>query len=261
MFLETSCTTNPNKTATNMNQHMMIYFANNIAEGGTGQKLDLWALVLQSRGAVLFVLILLVLFSLLSWYVIVYKIMVLRRARIETEAFLETFWNSKRLDAIYQASNEKLNSPVAQMFKAGYVELSKLKTQNATQSNSETQLSDLENIERALKRAQNTETTQLERLIPFLATTGSTAPFVGLFGTVWGIMTSFVDIGVKGNASLSTVAPGIAEALIATAIGLVAAIPAVVAYNFFNDRIKVLVSDMEGFSNDFLNIVKRHFLK
>jgi biopolymer transport protein TolQ len=251
-----------------MNQHMMIYFANGIADGGAGQKLDIWTLVLQSRGAVLFVLLLLVLFSLMSWYVIVYKIMVLRRARIETVAFLDTFWNSKRLDAIYQASNEKLNSPVAQMFKAGYVELSKLKTQSNANGpggyrdgSNETQLGDLENIERALKRAQNTETTQLERLIPFLATTGSTAPFVGLFGTVWGIMTSFVEIGAKGNASLNTVAPGIAEALIATAIGLVAAIPAVVAYNFFNDRIKVLVSDMEGFSNDFLNIVKRHFLK
>ena len=98
-------------------------------------------------------------------------------------------------------------------------------------------------------------------LIPFLATTGSAAPFVGLFGTVWGIMNSFRAIGAKGAANLSTVAPGIAEALIATAIGLVAAIPAVMAYNYFTRRVKVLSSEMESFSNDFLNIVRRHFLR
>jgi len=97
-------------------------------------------------------------------------------------------------------------------------------------------------------------------MVPFLATTGSTAPFVGLFGTVWGIMNSFIGIGSQHNASLDVVAPGIAEALIATAIGLVAAIPAVMAYNYFIRRITVLESEMESFSNDYLNIVRRHFL-
>jgi biopolymer transport protein TolQ len=247
---------------------IQAYVVSGLAEGAAANKpIQISSLILESSGVVLAVLIALVLFSLLSWLIIFYKGVALRRARLETIKFVEAFWASKRLDAIFQASNEFGNSPVSQMFKAGYIELSKLKNQ-ATPSqqpgpyrDAEVQLGGLENIERALKRTQTAETTQLERLIPFLATTGSTAPFVGLFGTVWGIMNSFVNIGAKGNASLNTVAPGIAEALIATAIGLVAAIPAVIAYNFFNDRVKVLVAEMESFSNDFLNIVKRHFLK
>jgi biopolymer transport protein TolQ len=249
-----------------MPNKILVHLVSGLGEGSAaqqGQQIDLWKLVLDSRGVVLAVLILLVVFSIVSWYIIVYKAMYLRRSRQSTIQFIEAFWGSKRLDAIYQAASELKHSPVSQMFKAGYIELSKLKSQASTdgEKSMAAQLGGLENIERALKRTQTAEITQLERLVPFLATTGSTAPFVGLFGTVWGIMQSFVNIGAKGNASLSTVAPGIAEALIATAIGLMAAIPAVVAYNFFNDRIKVLAAEMESFSNDFLNIVKRHFLK
>ena len=118
----------------------------------------------------------------------------------------------------------------------------------------------MENIERALRRAYTAEMTHMESLIPFLATTGSAAPFVGLFGTVWGIMNAFRAIAAKGSANLATVAPGMAEALITTAIGLVAAIPAVMAFNFFARKIKVLSAEMESFSNDLLNIIKRHFL-
>ena len=103
--------------------------------------------------------------------------------------------------------------------------------------------------------------TELEGLTPFLATVGSSAPFIGLFGTVWGIMNSFRNIGAKGSANLATVAPGIAEALIATAIGLVAAIPAVMAYNYFARKIKVLANEMDTFGNDFLNLVKRNYLR
>jgi len=120
---------------------------------------------------------------------------------------------------------------------------------------------DMESVERSLGRAQLKETMRLESLTPFLATTGSAAPFIGLFGTVWGIMNSFRAIGAMKSASVTTVAPGIAEALIATAIGLLAAIPAVMAYNFFVRRIRVQVAEMETFSRDFLNIVRRHFLK
>lgn len=236
-----------------------------LADTQTGQNapIDIWKLVLESKGVVLAVLILLVLFSLVSWFIIVYKAVALRRARTDTVQFLETFWASKRLDAISQAADDLKSSPVAQMFKAGYIELYKIRNQANAEGDKSmaAQLGGLENIERALKRTQTSETTQMERLVPFLATTGSAAPFVGLFGTVWGIMNSFINIGAQGNASLNTVAPGIAEALIATAIGLMAAIPAVIAYNFFNDRIRVLVAEMESFSNDFLNIIKRHFLK
>ncbi|MCP4200014.1 MAG: flagellar motor protein MotA, partial [Proteobacteria bacterium] len=125
----------------------------------------------------------------------------------------------------------------------------------------ETHVGDIENVERALRRASSTEITHLESMVPFLATTGSTAPFVGLFGTVIGIMISFMQISATGAAGMDVVSQGISEALIATAIGLMAAIPAVIAYNYFLRRIKVLSSEMENFSSDFLNIVKRHFLK
>jgi biopolymer transport protein TolQ len=118
----------------------------------------------------------------------------------------------------------------------------------------------LDNIVRALRKAQNVETTRLESMTPFLATTGSAAPFIGLFGTVIGIMTAFQSISDKGNATLDTVGPHIAEALFATAIGLVAAVPAVMAYNYFVRRIRVLRSEMDTFEQDYLNIIKRHFL-
>jgi biopolymer transport protein TolQ len=122
-----------------------------------------------------------------------------------------------------------------------------------------TELGGIENVERALKRAATAEVTALEAQIPFLGTTASAAPFVGLFGTVWGIMNAFHDIYRMGNANLATVARPISEALIATAVGLFAAIPAVVAYNYFTSKIRVLDSEMTNFSNDFLNIVRRHF--
>src|SRR5258706_5261901 len=120
---------------------------------------------------------------------------------------------------------------------------------------------DLENVERALRRAATSESTILESMVPFLATVGSAAPFIGLFGTVVGIIDAFHLIANNGAANLATVAPGIAEALGTTAIGLIAAVPAVMAYNYFARRIKVLTAEMDSFSNDFLNIVKRHFLR
>ncbi len=229
-----------------------------LPEAGAG--LDIVALIGQSSGVVLAVLIMLVGLSVISWYIIGYKAYYLRRAQGESIEFLESFWQSKRLDAIYQVSENLKRSPISQLFRAGYVELSKLKS-GQEDGTLVAQLGGLENIERALRRAQTSETTQLESMVPFLATTGSIAPFVGLFGTVWGIMNAFINIGASQSATLATVAPGIAEALIATAIGLVAAIPAVMAFNYFSTRIRVLSAEMESFSNDFLNIVKRHFFK
>src|SRR5207248_168734 len=142
-------------------------------------------------------------------------------------------WQAKRLDAVYQEAEHTRRSPIAHMFKAGYVELSKL--QNQKQKGGEQGLhetGDLENVERALRRAANSESTHLESMVPFLATVGSAAPFIGLFGTVVGIIDAFHQIANQGSANLATVAPGIAEALGTTAIGLVAAVPAVMAYNY-----------------------------
>jgi biopolymer transport protein TolQ len=223
------------------------------------QGLDIWDLTLKSRGVVMGVLVLLVLFSIVSWYIIAYKYFYLRRAHSQSQRFLDAFWHSKRLDAIYQTAEEYRRAPISQVFKAGYVELTKIK--NDKRTDAQAWLGDMQSIERALERAQLAEMTHLESMIPFLATTGSAAPFVGLFGTVWGIMNAFKNIGVQKSASLATVAPGIAEALVATAIGLMAAIPAVVAYNYFTRRVKVQAAQMDTFQSDFLNIIKRHFFK
>jgi len=208
------------------------------------------------------VLIILVLASLASWTIIFRKLLHLRRAQAESLRFLETFWRSKRLDSIYTASEQMPVSPVAQVFRAGYVELSKVTQQPATEETSlHDQLGGFENVERALARATNAELTTLEQSIPFLGTTAAAAPFVGLFGTVWGIMGAFRDIYAAGNANLATVARPISEALIATAVGLFAAIPALVAFNAFNSRIRVLDNEMRNFGADFLNIIKRHIFK
>ncbi|HET9594791.1 MAG TPA: protein TolQ [Anaeromyxobacteraceae bacterium] len=227
----------------------------------TTRPLDYWEVVTHSGPIGVAVLALLALASVVSWAIILKKWLHLRRAQDQSVKFLETFWQSKRLDAIYQAAEALSHSPISQVFRAGYVELSKVtaaQKKDADDAMSE-QLGGIENVERALKRAAAAEVTYLESTVPFLGTTASAAPFVGLFGTVWGIMRAFNDIYQMGNANLATVAKPISEALIATAFGLAAAIPAVVAYNYFVSRIRVLDSEMTNFSNDFLNIVRRHF--
>jgi biopolymer transport protein TolQ len=225
-----------------------------------GGDIDYLEIVMNSGLVVGGVLLLLLAASVVSWAIILKKWMALRKAQAESARFLEAFWESKRLDAIYQAAEGLPASPIAAVFRAGYVELSKVTArQKGPEGAMAEQLGGIENVERALKRAAVAEVTALEAMVPFLGTTASAAPFVGLFGTVWGIMRAFHDIYQAGNANLATVAKPISEALIATAVGLFAAIPAVVFYNLFVSRIRVLDSEMTNFSNDFLNIVKRHF--
>ena len=227
-----------------------------------GSVAEMVRLVTEASPIVKGVIGLLLLFILVCVFIIVYKFIQIGRAQRQTNKFLDMFWESKRLDEIYQAAEDLRRSPISQLFKAGYVELSKLKgAKDKDEHKDETHAGDIGNVERALRRASTAEITHLESLVPFLATTGSTAPFVGLFGTVIGIMISFMQISAEGSAGMDVVSQGISEALIATAIGLMAAIPAVIAYNFFLRRIRVLSSEMENFSSDFLNIVKRHFLK
>ena len=154
---------------------------------------------------------------------------------------------------------EDFTKEVALVFKAGYIELAKLTSQDRERAGgSGIEIGGDDNIARALRRASTVQRTNLERLTTFLATTGSTAPFIGLFGTVWGILRAFQKIGATGSATIQTVGPDIAHALIATAVGLAAAIPAVMAYNYFNRRIRVLTTEMNNFADDFQNIVKRH---
>ena len=230
--------------------------------GGAGDRLDIISLIVHAGAVPKAVLGLLGLMSLISWFVIGSKWMYLARAYRRSIHFVEKFWDSS-LDEMWKAAQEAPPSPVSEVFRAGYLELVKLRKRNAqVQAGAkadESGLGDIESLERALSRARTMAITEMENKVPFLATTASAAPFIGLFGTVWGIMNSFRNIGAKGAANLATVAPGIAEALVATAIGLVAAIPAVMGYNYLSRRIRVISAEMETFTNDFLNIIRRRF--
>ncbi|HET6283834.1 MAG TPA: protein TolQ [Polyangia bacterium] len=230
--------------------------------GAAEARLDILPLILNASPVVKGVLGLLIIMSVLSWFVIGSKAVYLSNAAARSTRFQDVFWKTGRLDEIWRISEASAPSPVGEVFRAGYTELAKLQKRRQEQSAdpaSEAMLGDIESIQRALDRARTTAITEMESRVPLLGTTASAAPFIGLFGTVWGIMNSFRNIGSKGAANLATVAPGIAEALVATAIGLLAAIPAVMAYNFFSRRIRVIASDMETFSSDFLNIVRRRF--
>jgi biopolymer transport protein TolQ len=221
-------------------------------------------LVLGSGPLVQMVLYSLVLFSVLSWGIIFYKFKQIRRANRESEKFIQIFWDRRNLSSINEASRDLASSPVAQVFRAGFEELARLSRSKKEQNPGEgfsTELGGIDNVARAMKRATSVEITKLEKSLTFLATTASTTPFVGLFGTVWGIMNAFRGLSVTHSSSIQAVAPGIAEALIATAAGLAAAIPALMAYNHFAQRIKVLAVEMDNFSHEFLNIAERHFFK
>jgi len=209
------------------------------------------------------VLFVLIYFSVVSWAIIFYKLLQVYRANSDSERFLDFFWKTKRFDAINSQLDRFGNSPLSVLFNEGYTELKRVMESGEAKKDPDvisTDLGGIENISRALRRATTSEITRLEKYTTFLATTGSTAPFIGLFGTVWGIKDAFTSIGLSGSASLAVVAPGIAEALIATAIGLVAAIPAVVGYNHFQHKIKVLIAEMDNFSTEFLNIVQRNVI-
>jgi biopolymer transport protein TolQ len=210
------------------------------------------------------VLYLLVLFSIVSWAIIFFKLKQVRSAKKESDKFVEIFWERRNLSTIHDASKDLAASPVAQVFSAGYEELvrvSRTKKESPLGEGFSTELGGVENVARAMKRATSMEITKLEKSLTFLATTASTTPFVGLFGTVWGIMDAFRGLSMTHSSSIQAVAPGIAEALIATAVGLAAAIPALMAYNHFAQQIKVLAVEMENFSHEFLNIAERHFFK
>ncbi|BBO88894.1 protein TolQ [Desulfosarcina ovata] len=217
-----------------------------------------------------FVLLLLLFFSVMSWSIIIIKMRYIRKAFKESDIFIDYFWKSRDLAGAYTKAKQLGGSPVARIFRIGYAELRKLNTSGKPGEESgvpdETsslrhEFSGSGNVKRALRRAINTEMTRLGQMVPFLATTGNTTPFIGLFGTVWGIMNSFHGIGQRGSASLAVVAPGISEALVATAAGLAVAIPAVIAFNHFMQKIRVIETELHSFSADFLNILDRDILR
>ena len=210
----------------------------------------------------------LVLFSVISWAIVFFKFRQLRRTRRESEQFTVVFWETKNLSSIHTASLEMKDSSTAQIFRAGYQELMRItraRKQPQDPAHKPDSFEDIdeggvENVERAMRRAAREQLTRLESGLTFLATTASTAPFIGLFGTVWGIMNAFLGLSATTGSTIQAVAPGIAEALIATAIGLAAAIPSVVAYNHFSRQVRLASLGMENFLAEFLNIAERHFL-
>lgn len=204
------------------------------------------------------VLILLILLSVLSWAIILWKWFALRRVENGNREFVDLFWASSNMDHVYEQCERLLHSPVCVAFRAAYIELSKIQSKKAGGTAPTLgEMATSENLLRTLQKVQNHENMRLEQFLGFLGSVGSTAPFIGLFGTVWGIMGSFQGIAETGSASLAVVAPGISEALIATAVGLVAAIPAVAAYNYFVGRVRTVYYDMDSFGRDFVNIVQR----
>lgn len=196
-------------------------------------------LILQAGFVVKSVLIILLFFSIASWAIIFFKQRYFSKANKETEQFMRLFRSTRNLNNLYQSTIGLTLSPIANVFRAVYTETSQ-------RERAETK--------RLLRRYNALESAKLEKYLSFLATTGSTTPFIGLFGTVWGIMNSFRGIGVTGAASLAVVAPGIAESLVATAAGLAAAIPAVIAYNYYLSMARRMIIDMEDFSEDLLYI-------
>jgi biopolymer transport protein TolQ len=235
---------------------------------------DLVSLVARSSPLSKVVLIILLGFSALSWAIILLKLWQFRRAERQSSSFIDIFRRSARFSEVQAVCASLAASPLVGLFQAGYSELNAQLRRDqvaATGDQSKTPegrpaspahrptLKSLDAVDRALLRASTTETSKLERRVPFLATTASITPFIGLFGTVWGIMGAFQEIGLAGSTSLGVVAPGIAEALIATAAGLFAAIPAVYFYNHLTHRVKEFTGEMDDFSLEFLNLAERNF--
>jgi biopolymer transport protein TolQ len=232
---------------------------NQVAIAGAGvvpHDLSIITLFLQADLVVKIVCVLLLLASFWSWAVIFDKITKLRRLRRDAEGFEETFWSGGSLDDLYDRIGTRPADPMSAVFAAAMREWRRTAARGRV-PNTGTKTGLQERIERVMQVTLGREMDRLERFMPFLATVGSTAPFVGLFGTVWGIMNSFQSIAAAKNTSLAVVAPGIAESLFATALGLVAAIPAVIAYNSFANDFGRYAGRLEGFATEFSAILSR----
>ena len=225
---------------------------------------DFVDLIFAASPIVQFVMGLLLLFSVISWGIILYKLWAFRGIERHTSTFLEVFRKSAKFSEVQAVCPSLAASPLVGMFQAGYAELTAQLRQShpAASPGAATPRPTLRSItalDRALLRASSIEVSKLEKRVTFLATTASITPFIGLFGTVWGIMTAFMNIGAQGSTDLAVVSGPIAEALIATALGLFAAIPAVYFYNHFTSKVKGYASEMDDFAMEFLNISERNF--
>ncbi len=217
---------------------------------------------MQSGPMAKIILLILVLFSLFSWAVMIGKLVQLHRADQQTEKFLVAFHQSQRFSEVNAQAGKLHSSPLVGIFQAGYAEIDgQIKNAQEPERGEKRayRITSLTALQRTLARAAGVELQGLSRWTPFLATTASATPFIGLFGTVWGIMVAFRDIGLSGSTSIVAVAPGIAEALINTAAGLAAAIPALIGYNYFAQRTRRVKARMEDFVHEFMNLAERNF--
>jgi biopolymer transport protein TolQ len=221
--------------------------------------LEIWSLIIGASLVVKAVMLLLFAVSFLSWMYIFSKWFAIRRARAQTEQFEREFWGGSDLNLLYQGAvnNRPTIGSLERIFEAGFREFAKLRNQRGTTDPSVM----VDGARRAMRATYQREMDHLERHLAFLASTGSVSPYVGLFGTVWGIMHAFRSLANVQQATLAQVAPGIAEALVATAIGLFAAIPAVVAYNRYSHQIDRLAIRFESFMEEFSNILQRQAVK
>jgi len=222
---------------------------------------EVWQLLTNTGPVARLVLLILLAFSILSWAIIFRKLRIFRTAQRESVEFLKVFRQSKRLSEIRTFCRSLKESPLPEVFQSGYREIeSQATTTSTTENPGKPRIRSLEAVRRALQIGASTELGRLEKWLVWLATTGGVTPFVGLFGTVWGIIDAFHGLATAGTATLHSVAPGIAEALITTAAGLFAAIPAVIAYNVFLQRIKEFGAEIDDFSLEFLNMTERYFI-
>lgn len=224
-----------------------------------------WSLVTRSGPIAQGVLVILLFFSVFSWAIIVRKIRFFKEVNQETQGFYERFQSTDSLSELYSECELYSKSPLAEIFRSGYEELnhqieaSDSEVASIPSTGGKGALRSLNGLQRALQKAAQTEMTSLEGSLSWLATTGAVTPFIGLFGTVIGIINAFQGLGEGALTTIQAVAPGISEALVATAAGLFAAIPAVIAYNQFVSRLKVFGVEMDNFSAEFLNIMERSF--
>lgn len=242
-----------------------LWFFINVAQAAPSVSVNTSSMeaILQASPIVQLTLLILIGLSIFCWAIGYSKYQTFKKMNQADDLFLNKFWKVNSLDTLYEDVDQYNESSIARVFKAAYLEMKKISESPllAKTDGDKPILSGLDNLERILNKASENEIARLESRLTVLATTGSTGPFIGLFGTVWGIMGSFHKIGQTGSASLAVVAPGISEALIATAIGLAAAIPAVVLYNNFISRIRKQEIALNNFNADFLNIVKRNFFQ
>lgn len=248
-----------------------IIFVSSVAEAAApmgakvGVKAGVLDGILNAGPMVQLLLILMIGLSVISWAIIFVKHKQFKQLREANEEFGERFWKATSLEAVFDRIEDYAQSSTARIFKSSFIELQRIADssvgQKAAGGESITRLSGIDNLERTLRKSIDAEIAFAESRLGFLATTGSTAPFIGLLGTVVGIMTSFSQIAASGSASLAVVAPGISEALFATAVGLFAALPAVAAYNYFIGQVRRMETELNSFASDFLNITKRNFFK